>query len=242
MATPSITLYLDIVSPFSYIAFHVLRNSPVFSQCNITYVPIFLGGLMSACSNTPPVKIKSKTRHDLNSEMTSELTLLGVNSDKDIWINQQRLRWARAFSVPMSERVPEGFPVLTLTTQRALCAISEKRPDQLAPVIEALYRAFWLDRDSKIGQPEGFGPVLEKVLGQAETQDILQAINQTEIKSLLTSNTDQAFKSGAFGLPWFECTNANGQTEGFWGIDHLGQVADFLDLNRQAEQGFRSLL
>ncbi|KAK1142797.1 hypothetical protein N8T08_007231 [Aspergillus melleus] len=216
MTTPSITLYLDIVSPFSYIAFHVLRHSPVFAQCNITYAPIFLGGLMSACGNTPPVKIKNK----------------------DIWINQQRLRWGRAFSVPMSERLPEGFPVFTLTTQRALCAISEKRPDQLAPAIEALYRALWLDGVSKIGQPEGFGPVLEQVLGQADTQEILQAVRVLAYSDM----TDEAFKSGAFGLPWFECTNAKGQTEGFWGIDHLGQVADFLGLSRQTDKGFRSLL
>lgn len=55
------------------------------------------------------------------------------------------------------------------------------------------------------------------------------------------SNTDRAFKEGAFGLPWFECTNENGKTEGFWGIDHLGQVADFLDLNRK-DAGFKALL
>lgn len=67
-------------------------------------------------------------------------------------------------------------------------------------------------------------------------------MNQPDIKSLLTSKTDEAFKSGAFGLPWFHCTNAKGQTEGFWGIDHLGQVAEFLELERQADKGFKSLL
>lgn len=37
-----------------------LKNSPVFAKCNVNYVPIFLGGLMNACGNTPPIKIKSK--------------------------------------------------------------------------------------------------------------------------------------------------------------------------------------
>lgn len=69
-----------------------------------------------------------------------------------------------------------------------------------------------------------------------------EQMSQAEIKSLLTSKTDEAFKSGAFGLPWFECTNSKGQTEGFWGIDHLGQVAEFLGLRRQEDKGFRALL
>lgn len=67
--------------------------------------------------------------------------------------------------------------------------------------------------------------------------------SEPRIKDLLTSNTDKAFQSGAFGLPWFECTNAEGQTEGFWGVDHLGQVVNFLGLDRSLDRGiFKSLL
>lgn len=110
MAQSNITLYVDIVSPFAYIAFYILKvrvtslsiialfgafvsaassdtvnlcsqdqhspyadhlstkmktnrlmqNSPAFKQCEIKYVPIFLGGLMNACGNTPPIAIKSE--------------------------------------------------------------------------------------------------------------------------------------------------------------------------------------
>lgn len=44
------------------------------------------------------------------------------------------------------------------------------------------------------------------------------------------------------------CTNAEGQTEGFFGVDHLGQVAQFLGLGGrgggQGEKnaGWRALL
>ena len=67
-------------------------------------------------------------------------------------------------------------------------------------------------------------------------------ITQPEVKALLPANTDRAFKAGAFGLPWFECTNAAGEQQGFWGIDHLGQVVDFLGLERGKEAGFKALL
>ena len=163
----------------------------------------------------------------------------------------------------MVNHMPEGFPPLTLAAQRALSAISLKYPEKLIPTLEAFYGTFWVEGNSKVSQPEGFVPVLENVLGKNATQEVLQAVcgsvslkttlyvkllltsrqaNQPEAKSLLTSNTDRAFKGGAFGLPWFECTNSSGETEGFWGIDHLGQVANFLGLDRSADAGFRALL
>lgn len=37
------------------------QNSPAFKQCDVKFVPIFLGGLMNACGNTPPIAIKSKS-------------------------------------------------------------------------------------------------------------------------------------------------------------------------------------
>ncbi|KAF7586802.1 hypothetical protein BBP40_008320 [Aspergillus hancockii] len=220
MAVPRVTLYLDIVSPFAYIAFHVLRNSPVFAKCQITYIPIFLGGLMNACGNTPPINIKNK----------------------DTWIGRERNRWARYFSVPIVEQTPEGFPPMTLATERALCAVSMKSPEKLIATIEALYHSFWVQGNAKIAQVEGFSPVLTSVFGKDGAQGILEAANEPEIKAALKANTDQAFKSGAFGIPWFECTNSKGETEGFFGIDHLGQVVEFLGLDRGSDQGFRALL
>lgn len=76
----------------------------------------------------------------------------------------------------MADESPEGFPPRTLGVQRALCALYGKSPAKLPNVIEALYRSFWVDRNAKIGEPEGFTPVLEKVLGKQETQEVLSAV------------------------------------------------------------------
>ncbi|CAI7662961.1 unnamed protein product [Penicillium glandicola] len=220
MSGSKITLYVDIVSPFAYIAFHVLQNSPAFSKCEITYVPILLGGLMNACGNSPPINIKNK---------------------KD-YLGQQRVRWAKYFSVPIIEGFPKGFPFRTLHLQRALCAISQKAPGKLATVIGALFSAVWIDGKTTIGEPDVFVPVIEGILGKQETHEIISAMNNPDVKGLLTANTDRSFHSGAFGLPWFECTNSKGETEGFFGVDHLGQVADFLGLDRALDRGFRAAL
>lgn len=58
----------------------------------------------------------------------------------------------------------------------------------------------------------------------------------------MAANTDKAFESGAFGLPWMVCTSATGETEGFWGVDHLGQVIQFLGLDRPAHSGWKAVL
>jgi hypothetical protein len=39
-----------------------------------------------------------------------------------------------------------------------------------------------------------------------------------------------------------ECTNAKGEKECFWGVDHLAQAALFLGLDREMEKGFRALM
>ncbi|CEN61832.1 hypothetical protein ASPCAL08480 [Aspergillus calidoustus] len=220
MAAPKITLYFDIVSPFAHIAFHILRNSPTFSKCDLTFIPIFISDLIKACGNIPPIKIKNKAE----------------------WIEIERRRWAHYFSVPMSEQKPEGFPHLTLGVQRALVAVSQRAPEKLAPATEAIWKEYWVKGNGKATQREGFIPILEGVLGEAETKAVVEAASGAEVKARLSANTQQAFDSGAFGLPWFECTNSKGETEGFWGIDHLGQVADFLGLDRSVEGGFRAYL
>jgi hypothetical protein len=56
------------------------------------------------------------------------------------------------------------------------------------------------------------------------------------------ANTDKAFADGAFGLPWMVCTNTQGKTEGFWGVDHMGQVVQFLGLSKGKGEGWRALL
>lgn len=73
--------------------------------------------------------------------------------------------------------------------------------------------------------------MLEKALGKEVAQKAIQESQGEQAKRKLTENTERAFQSGAFGLPWFECVNGRGEREGFWGFDHLGVVVRFLGLD-----------
>lgn len=77
----------------------------------------------------------------------------------------------------MKENVPEDFPAFTLGVQRALCTVSLLFPSKLAPCLDALYQAYWVDGITKIGEPEVFMPVLQKVLGDEMSKEILKTVS-----------------------------------------------------------------
>ncbi|KAI1121188.1 HCCA isomerase/glutathione S-transferase kappa [Nemania abortiva] len=212
MGAAEITLFVDTVSPFAYEAFHILCNDAAFRDVRKTYVPVFLGGLMKMCGNTPPIQIKNK----------------------DAWIIQERLRWARAFDVPMAAENPPNFPPNTLQVMRAVCGVADDQ-EKLCALLERLYHEFWVNH-VQVAQPDAFVPIFKEVLG-TETAERILAEAATKGKATLTKNTDHAFSTGAFGLPWMVCTNAKGETEGFWGIDHFGHVARFLGLPKPGNTG-----
>ncbi|KAM0721910.1 hypothetical protein Q7P37_002835 [Cladosporium fusiforme] len=251
MPRPHLTLYMDVVSPFAYMAFYMLRNSPVFKQCDIEYIPIFLGGVMQACGNTPPIRIKSESSHlSLPPSVPPTLTLPTPNPspkltpplDKDKYINLDRSRSANLFSIPILSTPPPNFPPNTLPAQRALCTIQANHPSRLPAAIEALYNTFWVEGQA-IGEPDIVAQGLERVFAKDEVRGIMESVSTPEVKGLLSANTAQALECGAFGLPWFVARDAEGREEGFFGFDRLGMVVDHLGLEREGGgRGFRALL
>jgi len=37
-------------------------------------------------------------------------------------------------------------------------------------------------------------------------------------------------------------TNSKGETEGYWGFDHIGQMVDFMGLERPTSGGWKAML
>ncbi|KUI53362.1 Glutathione S-transferase kappa 1 [Cytospora mali] len=222
-----ITLYVDVVSPFAYVAYYVLRHDQVFKACEITYIPLFLGGVMKATGNTAPIQIKNK----------------------DKWIMTERLLWARYFNVPMTTDMPEGFPPLTLNVMRSIVAAgylasagqpSSSRPAQAAIVkaLDAFFEAYWVNKRNIIDKD-----IMADVLRSAGADvDAVVELAGGEAKQILQRNTNEAFADGSFGLPWFICENDRGEKGSFWGVDHLGVVLDFLGLEKPRAGGWKAML
>lgn len=214
---------------------------------------------MKACDNRPPIQIKSTLSPFFLSSQTTKLSPL---LDKDKWINVERLRWAKAFSIPIAAETPDGFPPSTLACQRALTALTiSPHKTKLTSALDAVYATFWIDR-KPIQNPEIFITALAKVVGERDAKELFEKGSSPEVKKRLAEATEEAFRDGAFGLPWFvgelifffcipamlvradegTATNAKGEKEGFWGFDHLGQVCDHLGLERPVSGGWKSLL
>lgn len=60
-------------------------------------------------------------------------------------------------------------------------------------------------------KPENLLAIFRTIVGSdEEAKKVLERAKTDEAKDLLTSNTEQAFKDGAFGLPYFvgECVES----------------------------------
>jgi len=135
--------------------------------------------------------------------------------------------------------MPEKFPPLTLPIMRALAALTglpqfsptpEAAQANLTKALDVLFPKYWVDEVPTF-QPEVLQKTLSEIFGEKMASEIMQASGGAEAKKVLADNTDKAFDEGAFGLPWMTCTDPrSGRTEGFWGVDHMGQAAQFLGL------------
>lgn len=73
----------------------------------------------------------------------------------------------------MADTTPEGFPPLTLTVMRALCAITVLYPGNegqeiLIKLLDELLNAFWVEH-KKVYEKDVLVEVLEQVIGSEET-------------------------------------------------------------------------
>ncbi|KAJ5183350.1 2-hydroxychromene-2-carboxylate isomerase [Penicillium capsulatum] len=192
-------------------------------------------------------------------DIGSPFSYIGVHALK--WIQRERLYWAHRFGVSMTEAIPEGFPASTVDLQTALSVIHKESPGSVASIAEKFFSIFWTKADTGIVNPAQFTPLAANELDGNTLSKVLNAVSRQlasiydahtdwpssspqgpDGKTLLHENTQKAFASGAFGLPWFECINCEGSAEGFWGVDHLGRVAEFLRLDTSVDSAFDVLL
>lgn len=212
-----------------------IQHSPAFTSIPTTYIPILLGGLMSQTKNSPPLTIINKRE----------------------WIETERLRTSKSLQIPMMQTFPEKFPVPTTNVQRLLCYLflqqqqeeqeqndgkeKQKKKENFIKTLDAFFQACWVQgKTSEINTEVVIEEILHSIFENdgAKVREILQGMNSEAAKTKLRENTNEAFRSGAFGLPWFVAENATtGKKEGFWGVDSVGKVLECLGVEVQGEGG-----
>lgn len=192
---------------------------------------------MSQTKNSPPLTITNKRE----------------------WIETERLRTSKSLQIPMMQTFPGKFPVPTTNVQRMLCYLylkqqqeeeeesngkeeeKQKKEQDFIKTLDAFFQAFWVQgKTSEINTEAVIEEILYTIFenDKAKVQEIVQGMNSEAAKKMLRENTNEAFRSGAFGLPWFVAENATtGEREGFWGVDSVGKVLECLGVEVQGEGG-----
>ena len=166
--------FFDYVSPFSFLANTQLAGVAERTGAEFVYRPFFLGGVMQATGNSPPVTVAAKARY-----MPSDIQ-----------------RWCARYGVALTPN--PHFPVNTIHAMRG-ALVAQERGD-LPVYQEALFRAVWQEAKN-VGDPQVLRDVV-KAAG-LDADGILSRIGEQEIKDRLRANTEDAVERGAFGAPTF---------------------------------------
>ncbi len=166
--------FFDYVSPFAYLADTQLAALLERTGADVVYRPFFLGGVMQASGNKPPITVPNKGAY-----MMAELA-----------------RWTHRYGVEMGSN--PHFPVNTLQAMRvAVAALDDPRfPD----LHRAFFRATWID-GRNLGDAATLAEVIDAA-GLDGASLVAKAAEQSS-KDSLRRNTEEAVERGAFGAPTF---------------------------------------
>jgi 2-hydroxychromene-2-carboxylate isomerase len=189
MTARTIELFFDIGSSYSYLAATQMAGLSARTGLPIRWRPFLLGGVFKATGNDMPAKLPAKAT----------------------WMLQDMQMWSAHYGIQF--RMPSRFPLITLRTQRALCATERAQPDAVSTFALELFRAYWVDNED-VTTDDVIG-ARARAAGLDATA-ILGAIEAPETKDLLRANTDEAVRRGAFGAPAMFVGDAL-----FWGNDRI---------------------
>jgi 2-hydroxychromene-2-carboxylate isomerase len=195
--TKTIELFYDIGSSYSYLAATQMDALEARTGAKVRWRPFLLGGVFKATGNEMPARVPNKAR----------------------WMLGDMARWSAKYGVPFS--MPSRFPLVTITTQRALVATDRLFGMEAQKKLAlALFRAFWAE-DRDVSDKAVIGE-LAGGLG-LDAAAIVAGIDAQETKDALRAATDEAVARGAFGAPAMFLGD-----ELFWGNDRIPLLEDAL--------------
>ena len=191
-----VTLYFDVVCPFAYLASTQLDALVEGTDATIDLRPILLGGLFRQIGQVD----------DPNRVMPAA---------KVAHMRRDLARWAQRFDVPL--RMPAAHPRRTVLAMRVLSALEGEARRR---AMHALFAAYWAD-GLDVAVPDVIVRVLDAI--GLEGTALLEAAGTETVKTALFASTDEAARSGAFGVPTFVVDG-----ELFWGQDRIDWVRERL--------------
>lgn len=189
-----VEFFFDVGSPTTYLAWTQLESIAQRHNADIIWRPILLGAVFQATGNASPVAVPAKGAYML----------------KDL------KRFSSIYKVPLNFN--PFFPLNTMHLMRGATAYLEA--PEFQTYLAAIFNAIWVEK-LNMESPEVVAEVLSKA--NIDATDFMARISETEVKSRLKENTEEAITRGVFGAPSFFI---NGEM--FFGQDRLSFVEDAL--------------
>jgi 2-hydroxychromene-2-carboxylate isomerase len=197
MSHKSIQFLFDFGSPNAYLCHKVIPEIEQRTGAKFDYVPILLGGLFKLTQNRSPAE-----------------AFAGI-ANKQAYEKLEMQRFIAKHKLVHFQRNPY-FPVNTLQIMRG--AVAAQKLGQSVRYVDVIYEAMW-----EQGRNMSDLAVVVNVLKAAglDSESLLEASQQSDVKAGLLANTQSAFERGAFGSPTFFVGH-----EIYFGKDRLREVEE----------------
>ena len=192
-----IDFYFDFSSPYGYFASCRIDAIAERHSRDVTWRPYLMGPVMKMTGAVP----------------LSDRPVVYDYTERDV------MRTARLHDIPF--RLPDPFPVRSVTPCRAFYWMADQDPVQAKDFAKRIFAAFFVDGRNISDADE----IVE--LGTSMNLDgeaLRAALDDPTVKELVRSETDAAMKRGVFGAPYVIVDG-----EPFWGNDRLIEVERWLE-------------
>jgi 2-hydroxychromene-2-carboxylate isomerase len=192
----SVEFFFDVGSPTSYLAWTQLPAICARAGADLVYRPMLLGAVFKATGNASPVTVPAKSRY-MDTDMA---------------------RYARRYGVPLASN--PHFPIITLALMRGATGVEMLMPERFGDYLRGVFKAMWVDA-LNMNDPAIVAAALKE--SGFDPAQIMDLVNNAEVKDRLRATTDEAVKRGVFGAPTMFVGS-----EMFFGQDRLEFVGEAL--------------
>ncbi|KAH8927751.1 thioredoxin-like protein [Atractiella rhizophila] len=194
-----IKFYFDPVSPWAYLALTVLRRYVKPWDLKVEYCPVFLGGVMLAAKNDPPIANKNKGAYMLRRRP--------VDPDP-------------AKNFPPSSVYISRLLILI----KAL-----ENEEKLLQVMDLINQAYHIELNMKaFSAPEWYSLLVPAAFSKERLDELVAISNTTEHKEKLKREAGEMAARGAYGCPWWEIERPDGAVLNLFGSDRFEVLAWWL--------------
>jgi 2-hydroxychromene-2-carboxylate isomerase len=192
----SVEFFFDVGSPTSYLAWTQLPAICERTGADLVYRPMLLGAVFKATGNASPAAVPAKSRY-MDADMA---------------------RYARRYGVPLASN--PHFPIITLALMRGATGVEMLMPERFGDYLRGVFKAMWVDA-LNMNDPAIVAAALKE--SGFDPAQIMDLVNNAEVKDRLRATTDEAVKRGVFGAPTMFVGS-----EMFFGQDRLEFVGEAL--------------